>query len=80
MTEFPVRDTHPRSEDQLLLQDLEEDPNFWSKMAEDDRSDAEEKGGEEAGSHSQSNFGELRLDKSVILILDLKSKQRKETP
>ena len=77
MTEFPVRDTHPRSEDQLLLQDLEEDPNFWSKMAEDDRSDAEE---EEAGSLSQSNFGELWLDKSVILILDLKSKQRKETP
>ena len=36
VTEFPTRDTHPPSEDQLFVQDLEDDPNFWDKMEEDD--------------------------------------------
>ena len=41
VTEFPIRDTHPRTEDQLLVQELEDDPTFWDKMDEDDQSDPE---------------------------------------
>ena len=40
-TEFPIRDTHPRTEDQLLVQELEDDPTFWDKMNEDDQLDPE---------------------------------------
>lgn len=47
VTEFPTRDTHPLAEDQLLVQELEDDPDFWSKMNDDDKHDSPSKNGGE---------------------------------
>ena len=48
ITEFPVRDTHPKTSGDLLAQELEDDPDFWDRMAQADDSTSDREQGDDA--------------------------------
>lgn len=75
VTEFPTRDTHPQSEEQLLVQDLEEDPNFWDKMEKDDQSDLED----ESGSKNVGRYVEPGKSSCIFFVIFLLCHLKNET-